>query len=77
MHPERTRHFGALRHKAANDNRPLGSARSYRPRLTEASAQEQRALPEWLLRGVMVLATAGPVVALWSVLPWLQDWLTP
>ncbi len=70
-------HFGALHYRAANDNWPVRSAQSDWPLLTKASDEDQTVPPDWLLRAMMVLATAGPLIALWSALPWLQDWLAP
>ena len=58
-----------LRFKAASDNRPGRADRAGPHRSRE------KAMPDWLLRGMMVLCSAAPLVALYLLLPWLRDLL--
>jgi hypothetical protein len=61
---------------AANDNWPgrnrAVAADDWPPR---PSAEANGAVPEWLLRSLMVLACSAPIAALILALPWIRQLL--
>ena len=74
-YPKVGRGFGPLRGSAANDNRPRRLVQRRHPFLSEPIREDDGAIPEWLLRIVMVLCTAGSMIMFWLALPWLVDLL--
>ena len=78
MRPESKR-LAKARFRAANDNRP-GRANRAAPTAAEWSsrpiaADENGAVPDWLLRSLMILACSAPIAALVYALPWIRDLL--
>ena len=64
-------------YKAANDNRP---GRANRATAADGSsrpiaADENGAVPDWLLRSLMILACSAPIAALAIALPWIRNLL--
>ncbi len=66
-------------YKAANDNRP-GRAKRAAPTAVDwasrpIAADENGAVPDWLLRSLMILACSAPIAALILALPWIRQLL--
>ena len=77
MRPESKR-LPKARFRAANDNRP-GHVNRVAPAAAEwpsrPAAETHGAVPDWLLRGLMILACSAPIAALVYALPWIRDLL--
>ena len=76
MRPESKR-LPKARFRAANDNRP-GHVSRVAPAAAEwpsRPAATNGAVPDWLLRSLMILACSAPIAALVYAPPWIRNLL--